>query len=194
MGDCCVRGFQWDAAPKGREGKLAGRDCYITGSNQNAAVMIIHDLFGFGGESIPVEILNDQSRWAELDLPSFLKRNAKDVRAPEIFACAAEMKSNHPRTGIMGFCYGGWGAFQLAAKGLGLVDCVSVAHPTLLEREEMEKVGVPVQILAPEIDPQFTPDLKAFCERCDSYVGPGEKEGMERAKNASVMWFRQWLQ
>lgn len=47
MGDCCIRGFQWDAEPKGREEKLAGRDCYVSGSSDAVAIMIIHDLFGW---------------------------------------------------------------------------------------------------------------------------------------------------
>lgn len=116
----------------------------------------------------------------------------------------------------MGFCYGGWGVFQLAAKGNELVDCISAAHPTLLEHHEIENVAVPVQLLAPEIDPQFTEELKEFSNRVIPTLGvaydyqyfpglehgfsirgdpnkPGEKKGMERAKNAAVLWFRQWL-
>ncbi|PKS09656.1 hypothetical protein jhhlp_004275 [Lomentospora prolificans] len=242
MSHCCVKGFQWEAKPKGTEENLAGRDCYITGSNKDVAIMIIHDLFGwtfsntrvladhyaaeidatvyvpdfFGGEKIPVDIIQDESRWAELDLPSFIKRNNKSVRGPEIFECAKELRSRHRRTGAMGFCYGGWGVFQLAGEGNQLVDCISVAHPTLLEHQEIENVSVPVQILAPEIDPQFTPELKAFCHKTIPTLGvaydyqhfprlehgfairgdlrkPGEKEGMERAKNAAVLWFSQWL-
>ena len=47
MGDCCLRGFQWDAQPKGRNETLAGRDCYVTGSNPDAGIMILHDLYGW---------------------------------------------------------------------------------------------------------------------------------------------------
>lgn len=47
MGDCCLKGFQWNAKPKGRDAKLGGRDCYVTGSNQSVAIMIIHDLYGW---------------------------------------------------------------------------------------------------------------------------------------------------
>jgi dienelactone hydrolase len=77
-------------------------------------------------------------------------------------------------------------------------------------------VGVPVQILAPEIDPAFTPELKEFANRVIPTLGlpydyqffPGvehafaargdpanetERLAMERAKNAALHWFRQWL-
>lgn len=47
MSDCCLRGFQWEASPKGHEAKLAGRDCYVTGSKTEVAIMLIHDLFGW---------------------------------------------------------------------------------------------------------------------------------------------------
>ena len=43
-----------------------------------------------------------------------------------------------------------------------LVDCISTAHPSLLEKCEIEAVRVPVQIMAPEFDPMFTDELKVF--------------------------------
>jgi hypothetical protein len=46
MADCCVKGFRWDATPKCRNDKVAGIDCYVTGSNGRVAIMI-HDLFGW---------------------------------------------------------------------------------------------------------------------------------------------------
>lgn len=47
MAACCVRGFQWDAMPKGKETQLADRDCYCTGSNTEVAILLIHDLGGW---------------------------------------------------------------------------------------------------------------------------------------------------
>lgn len=47
MGDCCIKGFRWNDKPKGRDAKLGGFDCYVTGSNQSVAIMIIHDLYGW---------------------------------------------------------------------------------------------------------------------------------------------------
>lgn len=158
----------------------------------------------------------DQSRWAEIDLPSFLARNSKEIRGPEIIECAKILRSQYRHTGVIGFCYGGWGAFRLGAKDNPLVDCVVVAHPTKLEEAEISNIGVPVQIIAPEKDPIFTEDLKAFASRVIPSLGvaydyqhfpalehgfsvrgdpgiTGERAGMERAKNVAVMWFREWL-
>ena len=47
MSKCCLSGFKWEGQPIGSEGKLAGVDTYVTGSNKKAAVMIVHDLFGW---------------------------------------------------------------------------------------------------------------------------------------------------
>ncbi|KAL8824991.1 MAG: hypothetical protein Q9170_007973 [Blastenia crenularia] len=97
-----------------------------------------------------------------------------------------------------------------------LVDCISTAHPSLLTKEEINDVGVPVQILAPEHDYMLTPELKAhanetipklnveydyqhfpgvahgFAVRCNE-EDEGERRALERAKNAAVGWFGQLL-
>lgn len=46
-------------------------------------------------------------------------RNSKDKRQPEIFAAATKLKKElgYKKVGAIGFCYGGWGVFRLAAKG-----------------------------------------------------------------------------
>ncbi|GIJ86873.1 hypothetical protein Asppvi_005771 [Aspergillus pseudoviridinutans] len=242
MSDCCLKGFQWDAEVKGRETTLAGLSCYVTGSDSEVGILVLHDAFGwtfkntrlladhyaeevgatvyvpdlFGGEVLPPDILRDKSQWHKIDLPSFMQRNSKPIREPQILGCANALRSLHTRTGAIGFCYGGWAVFRLGAKGNKLVDCISTAHPSRLEKSEIENVAVPVQILAPEFDPMFTGELKLFSNQEIPKLGvpydyqyfPGlehgfasrgdpknaaERKGMERAKNAAVLWFRQWL-
>lgn len=85
-----------------------------------------------------------------------------------------------------------------------------------MTKEEINNVAVPVQILAPENDYMLTPELKAhcnstiptlnvdydyqhfpglshgFCVRCNQ-SNANEKKGLERAKNAAVAWFVQFL-
>ncbi|CAI7654216.1 unnamed protein product [Penicillium pancosmium] len=244
MSDCCIKGFQWNGEPKGHERNLAGNATYVTGSNRKVAILVIHDLFGwtfpnirlladsyaeevdatvyvpdfFGGEVLPSEILSKgPSEWGPLDLPAFIARNTKDIREPEIIAFAKALREQHQSIGAIGFCFGGWAVFRLGAKSHNnLVDCISTAHPSWLTESEIENIGVPVQILAPEIDPVFTPELKEFSNRVIPSLGldydyqhfPGlehafavrgnrankaEMKGLERAKNAAVYWFKQWL-
>jgi len=100
--------------------------------------------------------------------------------------------------------------------GIDLVDCISAAHPSFLTKEEIDGVGVPVQIIAPEHDPQLTPELKAyvntvipglslkydyqyvpdsahgFAVRCDQNDAK-QKKALERAKNVPVTWCTQFL-
>ncbi|PPQ70319.1 hypothetical protein CVT24_013014 [Panaeolus cyanescens] len=220
ISDCCLKGFQWG----------------------DAAIVVIPDLFGwtftntrlladhyadeadatvyvvdlFGGEVLSVEILLDLTRWGELDLPSWRQRNGPSVREPELLAFASQVRSMFKRVGAVGFCYGGWAVFALGAKDRNLVDFISTAHPTFLTKELMQNVAVPTQILAPEIDNQFTPELKAFANNTIPTLGvpydyqyfpglehafatrgnqknPKEMRGMERAKNAVVNWAREWL-
>jgi membrane protein YdbS with pleckstrin-like domain len=58
MPDCCVQGFEWDGTPVGRENKLADLDAYVTGSNGEVALLLIHDLFGWTFTN--VRVLADQ--------------------------------------------------------------------------------------------------------------------------------------
>lgn len=158
-----------------------------------------------------------EDRWDEIDLPAFIGRNGKDTRRAEIFDCARNLRSQYKRVGVVGFCWGGWAVFQLGAKeNGGLVDCISTGHPTFLEKSEIEAVGVPVQILAPEFDERFTPELKEHANRVIPSLGlpydyqyfpglthgfanrgdpkkEGERKGMVRGKNAATVWFQQWL-
>ena len=119
----------------------------------------------------------------------------------------------------MGFCYGGWAVFRLGAKGHQppLVDCITTGHPSLLTKQDIDEVAVPVQILAPEIDPMYNAELKLHSFLTIAKLGvpfdyqhfpgvehscfvrgdekmAGEREAMARGKNAAIAWFGQFLQ
>lgn len=145
-------------------------------------------------------------------------RNGKDKRLPEMEACVKALRNEHgfKKIGAAGFCYGGWACFQLGAKGKDLVDCITMAHPSIVTKEEIDKCGVPVQINAPETDGAFTPELKAYANstmptlnipydyqyypganhgfaiKCDE-TKPQAKADLERNKNAMAYWFHQFL-
>ncbi|KAJ9639107.1 hypothetical protein H2204_004015 [Knufia peltigerae] len=199
MGDCCKTGFRWTGNPEGKETKIAGLDTYVSGSNKDAAILIVHDIFGwtltnlrvladhyakeadatvylvdfFGGEIVPPENLEDPEKAKHFDVGAFLGRHDKDKRGPEIFAAAKALKNElgYKKVGAIGFCYGGWAVFQLGAKGNNLVDCISTAHPSLLLTSEIDAVSVPVQILSPENDPLYTEDLKAYSNKVIPTLG-----------------------
>ncbi|KAB5533467.1 dienelactone hydrolase family protein [Coniochaeta sp. 2T2.1] len=246
--DCCLKGFAWSGTATGHETKINTNDTYVAGTNPKVALLVIHDLFGwkwnnlrlladhyateanataylpdfFGGESRDPELIL-AGKWAELDLPNFISRSSKEIRFPEMVAFIKTLRAQgFEKVGVAGFCYGGWAGFKLAGEGLEdgskLVDSVTVGHPSLLVKEEIDCVrsDVAVQILAPEIDHQYTAELKlhTFVElqkkgtpfdyqhypgvehacftRGDEKLA-GERAALVRGKQAAVDWARQWL-
>lgn len=90
--------------------------------------------------------------------------NTGEIREPEIFTCALTLRTTYKKLGAVGFCFGGWAVFRLGAKEHEppLVDCILAGHPTFLTKQDIDEVALPVQILAPEIDPAFTRELKIY--------------------------------
>ncbi|KAF7555160.1 hypothetical protein G7Z17_g2387 [Cylindrodendrum hubeiense] len=243
INECCLKGFKWDGEPVGRIEKLEGEDVYVTGDNKTSAIMLIPDLFGwsfpnvrlladhyareinatayvpdfFAGEVLPFDLLAAE-KWAEIDLAGFMARNSRDIREPQIFACAKALRERHGKLGAVGYCYGGWAVFRLGAREHQppLVDCITVGHPSLLTSADIDGVGVPVQILAPEIDHVYTAALKTHTFQTLQLSGlpfdyqhfpgvvhaclvrgdenrDGERAAMARGKDAAVAWMKLFL-
>lgn len=169
----------------------------------------------FEGEVVTPEMMEDPEKRAAFNIPEFIGRNSKDKRFPEIKAAAQTLKSEYPKVGAIGYCYGGWAVFQLGAD-TSLIDVISTGHPSLLTKEEIDAVKVPVQILAAEMDHTYTEELKAYSNKVIPTLGvpyeyvyfPGlvhgfaargdennklQKDGLEKAKNNAVTFFRQFL-
>ncbi|KAJ9616470.1 hypothetical protein H2200_000189 [Cladophialophora chaetospira] len=243
---CCVTGFRWDGTPKGKETTLGSSKTYVAGTNKEAAVVIVHDVFGwtlsnarlladhyaeeadvtvylpdfFGGEIVTPERLDPNYKGDEpFDLPGFMGRNNWGTRKEEITSFIKALKSElgFKKVGAIGFCWGGGAVVKLGAKGTGLVDSVTSAHPGLFDNADVDALGdCPVQFIAPEDDFTFTPELKeyvlktlptkgidwdyqyfaglahGFATRGDS-KNPVQKRGLERAKNVAVTWFKEYL-
>ena len=209
-------------------------------STKNGNLAYVEIILSFHGEIVNQEDYKKGKIDMEEFLPRFLARHPKELRFPEIESYVKSLKQEHGFTkiGAIGFCWGGWAVFQLGGKGKvgliqrprsatrnqtniklsgkNLVDCISTAHPSLLTKEEINAVSVPVQIIAPEHDPELTPEKKAhanavipslkveydyqyfpgmshgFAARC--YAGDVQtRRALERAKNAVVGWFAHFL-
>ncbi|KAL4864557.1 Alpha/Beta hydrolase protein [Aspergillus spectabilis] len=171
---CCLKTFQWDGTPTGHVGKLATNNAYITGTNPNVAILIVHDMLGW---SFPnVRLLADHYATeanATVYVPDFFGGEVlpfEPLIAGRFAECARELRAKYGFTAAVGFCYGGWAVFRLAAASRldndrdrkPLVDCIAAAHPSMLTESDIDGVVVPTQILAPEIDPIFTPELKRY--------------------------------
>ena len=244
---CCTQGCLWHGTPNGRIDKLAENQTYITGESSDVAILFIADLFGwtfpnvrlladkfarelnatvfvpdfFGGEVLDFELIRND-KFDQLNLPDFMTRNGRDQREGELFACARALRQQlgFKKVGAVGYCYGGWACLRLGAKehvDAPLVDCISIGHPSLTTKRDIDEVAVPVQVLAPEFDPAFPAELKSHtfetlqlskvpfdyqhfpgvvhaCFVRGDPDKPGERAAMTRGKNAAVAWFRQYLQ
>lgn len=63
--------------------------------------------------------MRDPEKLKAFDVGAFLGRHNKAKRGPEVFAAAKALKAElgYKKVGAIGFCYGGWAAFQLGDKG-----------------------------------------------------------------------------
>ncbi|EXJ65347.1 esterase/lipase [Cladophialophora yegresii CBS 114405] len=243
LATCCLKSFAWEDTPTGQTSTLGPLNTYIAGTNTERAILFVHDALGwtfpnarlladhyarevdatvylpdfFGGETLPFEPIL-AGRFHEVDFTGFLERNARPIREPEIFDAARALRQQYKKVGAIGFCYGGWACLRLGSKDHdpALVDAVSIGHPSLLTKEDIDEAAVPVQMLAPEHDVPYPHDMKVHTfeavmknglpldyvhfpgvehgslVRGDARV-KGEREAMARAKDAAVNWFRQWL-
>lgn len=240
---CCFKGFRWEGTPVGRTDKLANLDTYITGDNPDAAVLVIHDVFGwtfpnirlladhfakeanvtayvpdfFHGEVLDFDLCR-QERYKEAGLNEFVKRNSRQIREPEIITFAKYLRERFARVGAAGYCFGGWAVFRLGAREHNppLVDCIISGHPSNLTEDDIDNVGVPFQMLAPEDDFTYSPELKLYTFKRAQTAGlpfdyqhfpgvrhscltrgddsrPGEKAAMVRGKDAAVAWLQRYI-
>ena len=176
------------SSPVGHEATIATLPCYTTGTSSTIAILYIHDLLGFRNHN--ARILSDyyaQSIGATVYLPDFFSGRApkpadvptldflefkanfdKPITFPLILGAAKQLRQKYSKVGVIGFCFGGWSGFALGSStlrqedGQHLIDCLSVSHPSWLTKEEISETDVPVQIIAPEYDGQFTAELKAY--------------------------------
>ena len=47
MSECCKAGFAWQGRPSGEETTFGKNKAYVTGTNKDAAILMIPDYFGW---------------------------------------------------------------------------------------------------------------------------------------------------
>ena len=47
LSECCIKGFEWDGTPEGKEVKLSNNPAYVVGSHATVAILVIADLLGW---------------------------------------------------------------------------------------------------------------------------------------------------
>jgi dienelactone hydrolase len=237
----CKTGFKWNGETTGKESTLGKTNAYVAGDSKDAAVLILTDIFGwklpnirliadhfakeaqatvyvpdlFDGEVVDPDALSDPEKAKNFDLMAFIGRHGKDTRWPAIKEHAQTLKSQYKKVVAIGYCYGAWACFKLGADPQ-LIDAISMAHPSLVEKSEIDATKVPIQIMAPENDFAYTEELKkhtleklptlnipweyiyfpglahGFAARGDP-SDPVQKAGLEKAKRDAVGFFNEYL-
>jgi dienelactone hydrolase len=224
---CCHAGFEWDGIPTGHIDTLGKTNTYVTGDNPDKAILLIHDLFSWTFTNVCL-LADHYAREADATVfvPDFMSGKvlpfasipSGNIHEHRIFEFAKVLRTRFRRLGAVGFCFGGWAVFRLAAKEHQppLVDCITAGHPTLVTEKDIDDIAVPVQILAPEYDAFYTEELKTHSLEMIQKVGlpfdfqhfpevehacfirgdprkAGEWEAGERAKKSAVSWLRKFL-
>lgn len=68
---------------------------------------------------MPTDVFDKPEKREEFCVKDFIMNdNAKDIRRPEIEACAKALKNElgFKKVGAVGYCYGGWAVFHLGNK------------------------------------------------------------------------------
>jgi dienelactone hydrolase len=159
--------------------------------------------------------MSDPEKAKKFDLMDFIGRNSKDIRYPAIKEHAQTLRKQYKKVAAIGYCYGGWACFKLGVDPQ-LIDAISMAHPSLVEKAEIDATKVPIQILAPENDFAFTEELKKYAvEKLPQLKIPYEyiyfpgvqhgfaargdpndatqKAALEKAKRDAVGFFNEYL-
>ncbi|KAI1170384.1 dienelactone hydrolase [Nemania sp. FL0916] len=150
---CCFKAFTWSGTPTGTETKLAN-NCY--------PILLIHHptVYApnfFGGWVVDWKAVEDD-RWDETDVEDIAKKQSRDIRGPEVVACACA-RAIKAELGFKRLC-------AAQAQGIPpLVDAISMGHPSWLVEDDIDNISVPFQTLAPEHDPAYSPGLKSYTFR-----------------------------
>ncbi|KAK5111996.1 hypothetical protein LTR62_004530 [Meristemomyces frigidus] len=168
----------------------------------------------YEGEIVDPNMFSDPEKMKSFDLGEWTERHNRVKRWPAVEACAKELRAKYSKLGAIGYCWGGWAVFQLS--GESLVDAISTAHPAMFNEKDVDSVKTPIQLLAPEEDMTFTPELKKYClenlpktgvpweyiyfeghkhgfaSRGDPSTDHG-RAGFERAKRSAVNFFTEFL-
>jgi hypothetical protein len=50
----CKTGFAWNGKPEGKETTLGNNKAYVSGTSKDAAILIVHDIFGWTFENLRI--------------------------------------------------------------------------------------------------------------------------------------------
>ncbi|EOD50189.1 putative dienelactone hydrolase family protein [Neofusicoccum parvum UCRNP2] len=176
-GNCCTVGIKHEGTPVGKIEKIAGYNTYVSyppdKSTENT-VFIVSDIFGY--QLINAQLIADQfaANGYFVVIPDLFDDGALPIDLPKGFdvmkwlddypptridpivqAVIKELRSNKgvKRIGAAGYCLGA--KYVCRHLKTGLFDAGYIAHPSLVEPEEVRAIQGPLSIAAAETDAIF---------------------------------------
>ncbi|KAL4863388.1 hypothetical protein BDV12DRAFT_189733 [Aspergillus spectabilis] len=123
----------------------------------NGYFVVMPDLFA--GDSVALE------EAASIDFTKWMNGGYSDTKRPHlpptidpiVEACIVEMRTkyNIKNLGAIGYCFGSKYAIRFLKAAEIRVDVAFIAHPSFIDREELEAIAGPLAISAAEKDPIF---------------------------------------
>jgi len=242
VAQCCTVGVKHEGEPSGKSIKIGSSiDTYVaepTGSNvhKNTAILFLPDVIGIWANSqliadqfaangyytIMPDILQGDpislNRSADFDFTTWLaKHTTKDVDPIVEAGIKFLQDAGYTKIGAVGYCFGAkYVVRYLGGVGGKGIDAGFVAHPSLVEEDELAAISGPFSIAAAETDSIFPAEKRhkseeiliagkkvyqinlysgvvhGFAVRCDLNVKV-EKFAKEQAFLQAVAWFDEHL-
>lgn len=182
LGQCCVETNFHEGTPVGKFNTVFGLDTYVTGEDSNRTVVILTDIYGHKYNNtlllgdqfakagyrvyIPDILKNDPMPGSGGDLQAWFVNHTEEITFPLVDNFLKALRKEIGSggfIGLVGYCFGAkYTIQQLAENKYG--DAGAVAHPSLVEIDEVAKIKKPFLISAAEEDPIFTTELRHATE------------------------------
>jgi len=240
---CCVSGVKHEGDPVGEIKEIGGVKSYVSYPSDKStknAILFLPDAFGlefvnnklladdfaragyftvipdiFEGEPVPFEMLLSGVK-GNFDIMAWVGRHPISKVDPIVENTIKGMKElGTERIGAVGYCFGGKYVVRFLAEGRG-VDAGYVAHPSFVDKEEIEASKGPLSIAAAETDQVFPAPKRHETEELLQKLGnpyqivlygatehgfavrtdlkdPKKKFAKESAYFQAVRWFDQWV-
>ncbi|KAH7410447.1 dienelactone hydrolase [Phaeosphaeria sp. MPI-PUGE-AT-0046c] len=185
MQTCCVSGVLHEGTPVGEVKDIGNTRAYFahppasSTSTSTHAILILTDVYGFTFPNTRLiadnfaslgylTVIPDLFHGAEVPFPppsdfnlqtyindTMPRFNTVDPIIESVIKVLRE-DMGVKRLGAVGYCFGGKYVCRWLREGMGKVDVGYVAHPSFVEREELQGIEGALSIAAAEVDEIFT--------------------------------------
>lgn len=180
--DCCTKVALHDGEPQGSFIELFGSRAYVVGdlstTNTKEILVMFSDIYGFSLKNnllvadklskylnitvVFPDILKNDDYTSDQVLQEWFKNHQAEETGKFCEGFLRNLKANYANLNYLiaiGYCYGAKFVVENLKKD-GLLDAGAVAHPSLLNENDISSIAKPIIFAAAEFDPAFTQSLR----------------------------------